>query len=202
MTKRILTESSYTFSRYFDIPFETKDILAELGVTYTKTQSSLLPLFVDSLPKLEELAIQISEGYEYISMSSEQARREFLVAPVIRYVCSLSKKSASVEYPIRVSEILKGTLDYCIDDLVVIEAKKSDLDKGFTQLAVELIALDQWTSSDADILYGAVTTGDYWKFGYYHRVGKEITQITSIVTISDGLETVVRTLLGIISRVH
>ena len=40
---------------------------------------------------------------------------------------------------------LKGSLDYylySVGKLLVIEAKNADLAKGFTQLAVELIALD------------------------------------------------------------
>ncbi|NET61595.1 MAG: hypothetical protein F6K47_37385 [Symploca sp. SIO2E6] len=58
---------------------------------------------------------------------------------------------------------LKGTLDYYFPDLLVIEAKRDNLDHGFTQLAVELIALDQWINSESPILYGAVTT-----YGYSH----------------------------------
>jgi hypothetical protein len=45
-----------------------------------------------------------------------------------------------------VNEFLRGNLDYYLQgahNIVVIEAKQADLTKGFTQLAVELIALDQ-----------------------------------------------------------
>lgn len=31
-------------------------------------------------------------------------------------------------------------------------------------------ALDQWIDSPASVLYGAVTTGDTWKFGSFQRV--------------------------------
>nr|MDZ8163459.1 hypothetical protein [Nostoc sp. CmiSLP01]MDZ8287103.1 hypothetical protein [Nostoc sp. ChiSLP01] len=51
--------------------------------------------------------------------------------------------------------------------MLVIEAKQSDLGRGFTQLAVELIALDQWTRSETPILYGVVTTGEDWLFEYF-----------------------------------
>jgi hypothetical protein len=36
----------------------------------------------------------------------------------------------------------------------VVEAKNADLAKGFTQLAVELIAIDQWLDSPAPDIYG------------------------------------------------
>jgi hypothetical protein len=48
-------------------------------------------------------------------------------------------------------------------------AKNADIARGFTQLAVELIALDQWIESDTNLFYGCVTTGDTWKFGTFNR---------------------------------
>jgi hypothetical protein len=60
--------------------------------------------------------------------------------------------------------------------LLVIEAKQADLTKGFTTLAVELIALDQWTNSDTPLLFGAVTTGEDWRFGIYKREEKIILE--------------------------
>ncbi|NJM85028.1 MAG: hypothetical protein HC873_14160 [Leptolyngbyaceae cyanobacterium SL_1_1] len=38
--------------------------------------------------------------------------------------------------------------------------KNADLARGFTQLAIELIALEQWTDSATPRLYGAVSTSD------------------------------------------
>jgi len=69
-------------------------------------------------------------------------------------------------------------VDYYIagQNLVVIEAKQADLVRGFTQLSAELIALDQWTKSTAPILYGAVTTGEDWRFGLFDRSRKVIQQ--------------------------
>jgi len=57
-------------------------------------------------------------------------------------------------------------LDYLLrsqKNLLVIEAKNDDLTRGFTQLAVELIALAE--VEENNILYGAVTIGDVWRFG-------------------------------------
>ncbi|MGF1478283.1 MAG: hypothetical protein ACFB4I_02155 [Cyanophyceae cyanobacterium] len=47
--------------------------------------------------------------------------------------------------------------------VLVIEAKREDLDNGFNQLAVELIALQQWLETD-QVIYGALTTGTIWQF--------------------------------------
>ena len=49
-----------------------------------------------------------------------------------------------IEYPLKVNDWLKSSLDYLLcstNNLLVIEAKNDDLTRGFTQLAVELIAL-------------------------------------------------------------
>ena len=48
------------------------------------------------------------------------------------------------------SEHLQGYFDYLLRNqawIIVIEAKHEDLYNGFTQLATELIALDQWDKS-------------------------------------------------------
>lgn len=46
-----------------------------------------------------------------------------------------------------VSDKLSGSLDYLLrstQELIVIEAKKKDVDSGFNQLAAEMIALDKY----------------------------------------------------------
>lgn len=58
----------------------------------------------------------------------------------------------------------------------MIEAKNEDLQRGFTQLAVELIALEQWTPSQQPVLHGAVSTGVIWQFGTLERQTKQITK--------------------------
>ena len=82
--------------------------------------------------------------------------------------------------------------------MLVVEAKQSDLGRGFTQLAVELIALDQWTQSQTPLLYGAVTTGEDWRFGIYHRQEKRISQDLKLYRVPEELEELLRVLVGII----
>jgi hypothetical protein len=82
--------------------------------------------------------------------------------------------------------------------LLVIEAKNADLAKGFTQLAVELIALDYWTESDRPILPGAVSTGDIWQFGILHREQKQIQQGLTLYRVPDDLESLMRILVKIL----
>jgi hypothetical protein len=105
-----------------------------------------------------------------------------------------------VEYSIVVSEHLRGTVDYYIanHNLLVIEAKQADLVRGFTQLSVELIALDQWTKSTSPILYGAVSTGEDWRFAAFNRATKVIIQDPQRFLVPENLEELVEILVGIL----
>ena len=81
-----------------------------------------------------------------------------------------------IEYQIKVSEQLQGYFDYLIknrNNLLVIEAKKEDLDYGMTQLFAELIALDKWQENPQQThLIGSVTTGKIWEFAQLDRPGE------------------------------
>ena len=80
---------------------------------------------------------------------------------------------------------------------IIIEAKNADLGKGFTQLAVELIALDRWLDTPVERLYGAVTTGDTWKFGLLDRTAKRIHKDINTYGVPNDLPKVLAILFGI-----
>jgi hypothetical protein len=85
------------------------------------------------------------------------------------------------------------------NSLLVIEAKQSDIRRSFTQLAVELIALEQSLDEQSSILFGAVTNGDDWKFGTLNKQQKLITEDIKLYRVPEGLEDLVRVLVGILS---
>jgi hypothetical protein len=116
------------------------------------------------------------------------------------HLCRQTHKRVRVEYPITVNDWLKGTLNYYFPDLLVIEAKRDNLENGFTQLAVELIALDQWTNSDTPILYGSVTTGNDWRFGEFHRQQRQIIQDFKLYRVPEELEILIGILIGLLSK--
>ncbi len=194
---------SYTFSKYFELPFAPGDILAELGCTYERL-SLQLPTSAGSITCLDFLSRYLQRNLIYVNPISEAARREVLIAPTLLEVCAETKSQLNIEYPVNVSEQLKGSFDYLItasNSLLVVEAKQADLSRGFTQLAVELIALDQWTTSDAPILYGVVTTGEDWRFGMFYRQEKRVVQDIKLYRVPEGLEELLRVLFGIITAV-
>jgi len=94
-------------------------------------------------------------------------------------------------------------LDYLIrskQELIVIEAKRGDLDKGFNQLAAELIALDKYEENNTNgALYGAITIGYVWKFGILERSKQHISKDINSYTVPGDIERVFSILVGIIS---
>jgi hypothetical protein len=189
---------SYTFRSYFEMPYEPEDILAAFGYRLQRATFPL-PQSTAELDRLPNLKARIEESLPYVSLTSEAARRELLIAPVLLDVVHYTHAQLRIEYPLTVTEQLKGSLDYYLyadDKFLVVEAKHADLSRGFTQLAVELIALDKWCDETQPILTGAVSTGDIWQFGVLQREDKLVTQDLSLYRVPADLEDLLRILVA------
>lgn len=189
---------SYTFQSYFELPYEADDILAEFGYSLVKSRLSL-PQTTQPLDRLPELKQRIEDTLPFISLSNETARRETLVSPVLLDVIRYCHCQMRIEYPLSINNWLKGNLDYLLRSthhLLVVEAKNDDLTRGFTQLAVELIALSH--IEEQAVLYGAVTMGDVWRFGKLERDLKQVTQDLNLFKVPDDLDPLLKSFLGIL----
>ncbi|WYL98533.1 MAG: hypothetical protein HEQ19_02340 [Gloeotrichia echinulata CP02] len=194
---------SYTFSKYFDLSFSPEDILAELGCSYQRERLQLPRSEEFNINIITELQRIIERNLRRVKLLSEDARKQAIIAPILLEVCEITQSQLNIEYPINVSDQLKGSLDYYINKgkgLLVIEAKQADLSRGFTQLAVELIALDQWINSDTPILYGAVTTGEDWRFAIYNREEKQITEDIKLYRVPEELTELINILVRILNN--
>ncbi len=191
----------YTFSDYFNMTAPTDEIVAEFGYTFGM-ERLVLPQSTAFDPAIVQ---RLNELYETIlariSMNSEMAKREFLIAPMIMEIARHTTAKINVEYSMEINDKLGGSLDYLLrapQELIVIEAKKKDVDSGFNQLAAELIALDKYEATASTILYGAVTLGDIWKFGTLDRQRKHIAKDIRTQTIPDDTGEVFSILMGIL----
>ncbi|MGD1936451.1 MAG: hypothetical protein ACFCA4_02685 [Cyanophyceae cyanobacterium] len=194
-------EQSYTFRSYFEMPYEADEILAEFDYALKKTRLTL-PQTTQPLDYLPALQERIEGTLPFISLSNEAARRETLVSPIMLEVVRDCQCQMRIEYPLTVNNWLKGNFDYLLrsqNSLLVVEAKNDDLTRGFTQLAVELVALSH--VEDQAVLYGAVTMGDIWRFGQLNRDTKEITQDLNLFKIPDDLAPLLKSILGILRKV-
>ncbi|AOY80237.1 hypothetical protein BJP36_10205 [Moorena producens JHB] len=204
MKKSIFKENrKYTFSDYFAMTNPTEEIVGEFGYSFA--------IEVIDLPKSTNYDLDIIQQLNHtyytiipkISLTSEIAKREFLIAPLILEIAKLLPVKVNVEYPLDINDQLGGALDYLLktsQNLIIIEAKKKDIDGGFNQLAAELIALDKYEESESiEVLYGAVTLGDIWKFGTLERKRKHIAKTIQSQTIPRDTEEIFSILIGILS---
>lgn len=198
---------SYTFSKYFELGIESSELAQAFGYGLRRQQLDL-PSFEGELDRLQELRDRIEEILPYVPLTSELARREILISRVVTELIHYTKAELRIEYPLKVSQALQGSLDYLLrsspqQHLLVIEAKYEDLTKGFTQLVAELIALDQWEAapgnSDQPVLIGAVSTGTIWQFARLARQEKQIIQGLNSFRVPEDLEALMRILVSALS---
>jgi hypothetical protein len=202
MTKILDSTQSYTFSKIFDLRISADDLATEFGYTLTRKRLAL-PTYTGDLEQLDVLQARIERVLPYVDLANEMSRREVLISQVVLDLVYYTKAQLKIEYPIKVTNHLQGYLDYLLrghNELIVSEAKHQDLDYGFTQLAAEMIALDQWERTpDQATLLGAVTTGKVWEFGLLHRATKHIEQGLDSYRVPDDLDPLMRILVQALS---
>lgn len=198
MSKLLNPNQAYTFSKIFELQIEPDDLVTEFGYTLERIRLNL-PQYSGELDRVEELRSRIEEVLPYVSLTTETSRREILISQVILDLVHYTKAQLRIEYPIKVTEQLQGYLDYLLrtqSEILVIEAKREDLTYGFTQLAAEMIALDQWEKTSAEsTLLGAVTTGSIWKFGRLNRATKHIEEGLDSYRVPEDIEPLMRILV-------
>lgn len=188
---------SYTFSKFFDLNAEADDIVADFGYFLSREKLNL-PVYSGELGRLQELRDRIEEILPFVNLTTEIARREILISRVVTEVVHYTQAQLRIEYPLKVSEQLQGSLDYLLRtdrQIIIIEAKKEDLTNGIKQLAVEIIALDQWIESPQKQLIGAITTGSLWQFIQLDRETKHIHQGLESYRVPEDVETLLRILV-------
>ncbi len=197
-------DKKYTFRDYFEMTNPTEEIVGEFGYSFSLEVIDLPEYRNYESDPIENLRNTYYKILPKITLTSEIAKREFLIAPVLLEIVKNTDSRINVEYPLEVNDKLSGSLDYLIrsdHDLIVIEAKKGELDRGFNQLAAELIAMDKYEEdSPAELLYGAVTTGEIWKFGILQRKQKHLTKDMHSYRIPEDTEKIFSVLMGIINE--
>ncbi len=117
-----------------------------------------------------------------LAILSEKARSEFIVAPVLATCRELLENRIHVFSGITLNAApergLKGECDFILARtassyvmqgplMVIVEAKKNDMDVGLAQCAAEMIGARVYNEKDGKpvpVVYGCVTTGMTWQF--------------------------------------
>lgn len=93
-------DASYTFRRYFELRFAPADILRELGASLTRAAINLPVASPSQLTRLSDLRQRLEDAIARVSLASEAARREVLVAPILLEVANITEAKINIKYPI------------------------------------------------------------------------------------------------------
>ena len=191
-------EKSYTFSEVFELQASTADILAEWGYTYQSQKLDLwsYPINVEAIGQLQA---KFYRRLPRIAFTSETARREFIVSDILAELLDHLDFQIEVEHGVTTKR-LRGNIDYLLRGqrkLVVIEAKNDEMERGFRQLAVEMIAVVD--DLGLNHLYGAVTTGEFWRFGLLDQDSQTITRDLDSFAVPTGLHELMGILAGLVA---
>jgi hypothetical protein len=85
------------------------------------------------------------------------------------------------------------------NQFLVIEAKNADLQRSFTQLEVELIALETWLSTDSPTIIRCCFNGQYLAIGILHARSQQILQYINLYRVPNDVEDLLSILVAILS---
>lgn len=188
---------SYTFSKFFELKIAANDLAKAFGYSFERTFLKL-PEYSGELDRTDQTRSRIEEVLPFVNLSNETARREILISPIIYDLIHYTHVEVRIEYLIRANDQLQGYVDYFLEaphNVLIVEAKKEDLELGMTQLIAELIALDHWLDTDMNPLVGAVTTGKIWEFARLDRQTQTIFQGLESYRVPTDLEPLTRILI-------
>ena len=142
-------------------------------------ESKFLPVIAPIAPS-DYLQEALRLGLPVIlARGSEKARSELLIAPILLEVSRHLSHQVSLfsgeDFTVDASRGLNGNCDFLISRssqqleieqpvIVIVEAKKVDLNSGLGQCLAEMFAAQEFNQSKTAIVYGCVTTGTGWKF--------------------------------------
>ncbi|MGK7922465.1 MAG: hypothetical protein AB4080_20920, partial [Trichodesmium sp.] len=129
----------------------------------------------------------LQEALEYylplaVAISSEKARSEFIIAPILAEVKKISNNQISlfsgIEFNVNPELGLNGFCDFIISlstqqivlkapVITVVEAKNDNLRNALAQCIAEMVAaqiFNQSKGKEIPKIYGVVTTGTAWQF--------------------------------------
>ena len=209
MIRNITLPDSLSFSDYFKLNFYPEEILNYFDYSF---EMKLLTFAknVNNLAELESLEKRLVKSLPYITFDNEMARREFLIAPVLMDLIEYTKSNLKVCYALTVNNQLRGELDYFIESniksngevnhqFLVIEAKDENLERGFKQLAVEMVALAHVIEAKQRYIFGAVSIGKVWQFGILDRQTKSVVQDLHLYRVPDDLKELMSILVAILN---
>lgn len=125
---------------------------------------------------------QVLQDGSDISVISEKARSEFIIAPILLYIRELHQGKISIysgmKFDVDPEKGLRGICDFILSKgpllptvqtpaFLMVEAKKNDIEEGIGQCVAEMVAAQVFNrreGHDLPSIHGCVTTGESWQF--------------------------------------
>lgn len=141
-----------------------------------------LPMDLESIQPSPRLMSILEDLPWAIAVGTEKARSEVLINPVLLEVRRHLKQRVSVfsgeEFNVDASLGLNGVCDFLISGspeqlaveapaVVIVEAKKADLNAGVGQCIAEMVAAQRFNAAKkrpVSNIYGCITSGTQWRF--------------------------------------
>jgi len=185
------------FTEFFLTGRQLDLALAEIGYNLHISEPFIKPANVAVPETLEPLIKMLINTYD---MGNEQAKREAIVGPLLGLAAATQGNARiQTETPVSTSEI-GGTVDYWITGtrtVLVVEAKDQDIARGLGQLCAELIATTEQPDVDGPA-YGAVTSGDRWRFATIDEANKTIVAERDVYAVPIQLKEVFQRICAIL----
>src|SRR5215470_2295055 len=142
-------------------------------------------LFADVPPMQPSVMLAnalIETAHLAIAINTEKARSEMLITPVLLDIWRQAQAQISLfsgtEFNVDAERGLTGYCDYILSRskeqliinapvVMIVEAKNENIKGGLGQCVAEMIAAQMFNEREGnaiDTIYGAVTTGEIWKF--------------------------------------
>ncbi|MEB3177555.1 MAG: hypothetical protein VKL59_00715 [Nostocaceae cyanobacterium] len=117
-----------------------------------------------------------------IATGTEKARSELIISPVLVEVRKIQQRKISLfsgtDFTVEPNSGLSGVCDFLISRspeqleieapvLVIVEAKKADLNAGIGQCIAEMVAAQKFNeinNQSISTIYGSVSSGTTWRF--------------------------------------
>jgi hypothetical protein len=117
-----------------------------------------------------------------LGSNSEKARSELIIAPILvdlrRQFQEKISLFSGIEFNVDPAQGLNGICDFLMTEsseiliitapvLIIVEAKKENMNAGLGQCAAEMVAAQIFNEQEGTAIktiYGAVTTGSIWQF--------------------------------------
>jgi hypothetical protein len=144
-----------------------------------------------------------------IATGSEKARSELIISPVLLELRKILHRKISLfsgtDFTVDAAAGLSGVCDFLISRspeqleieapaVIIIEAKKADLNLGIGQCIAEMVAAQKFNQANnqpISTIYGSVTNGTAWRF-------LKLTQQTVTIELTDYPLPPVDLILGIL----